>query len=148
MSYLPTICDGCARVSLVRFSGCGQTAPDCSDCGGTRHVVPSCAYTQYDVALFHEVSRLVNDGLPPLEAESSGIEAGRGLLSGAFSETLDALSLRFPALIPLVLVASQNADRQRRLLLMLKTIFEAVALTRRSSTVALAPHPVPRADGG
>jgi len=138
MSHLPTVCDGCARVSLVPFAGPAQSTPDCPACGGARHVVPSCCYAPVDVELFEELSDAVADELTPLEAEGLAIEVGRALWSGSHTEGLDALARRFPSVMPQALVAGDNQARKRRLLLMLKTIFEAVALTRRSGTLPLS----------
>lgn len=98
--------------------------------------MPSCSYTLADVALFEELSEAVMEGLTPLEAEYLGMEVGRALWAGTMSEAFDMLSLRWASLIPLVLVTGENQNQRRRLLLMLKTIFEATALTRRSGTVS------------
>lgn len=98
--------------------------------------MPSCSYAESDVALFDELSEAVTDGLSPLEAQRVGIELSRALWSGMSTETFDALAARWASLMPLVLVMGNNQAQRRRVLLMLKTIFEAVSLSRRSGTVA------------
>jgi len=136
MAHLPTICDGCGRVTLTPFAGSDAQPPDCPHCAGARRVVPSCSYTQSDIALFDELSDAVTEGLDPIEAQRLGHELSHALWSGTTLEVFDALASRWPSLMPLVLVTGRNETHQRRVLLMLKTIFEAVSLTRRSGTVA------------
>lgn len=135
MSYLPTICDSCARVALAPFTSVAHAVPACGYCGGARRVVPSCSYVERDVELFEELSGAVGEGLGPFDAQRLGIEVSRALWSGNVGEIFNTLGARWVSLVPLVLVTGKNEGQQRRILLMLKTIFEAVALTRRSGTI-------------
>ncbi len=144
MAHLPTICDGCGRVSLTPFAGTDAQPPDCPHCAGARRVVPSCSYGQADIALFDELSEAVTEGLDPIEGQRLGHELSHALWSGTTGEIFDGLASRWPSLMPLVLATGNNQGHQRRLLLMLKTIFEAVSLTRRSGTVAMSAEAVRR----
>lgn len=136
MTHLPTICDGCGRVTLSLFAGSVAGTPGCAHCGGPRRVVPSCSYTDADVPLFEELSEAVSDGLGPFEAQRLGLELNRALWSGTTAEIFDALAARWTSLMPLVLVTGRNEAHQRRVLLMLKTIFDALSSARRSAAVA------------
>jgi hypothetical protein len=138
MAHLPTVCDGCARVTLTPFTGSDGHPPDCPHCGGARSVVPSCNYAQADVALFDELSEAVTGGLAQPEAQRLGLEVSRALWSGAGTEILDVVAARWTSLMPLVLVTGGSQSNQRRVLLMLKTIFDAVSLTRRSGIMPAA----------
>jgi len=142
MAHLPTICDGCGRVTITPFSASDMLAPDCPSCGGPRRVVPSCSYAAPDVALFDELSEAVTIGLDPLEAQRFAREVSRASWTGTSTPIFDALAARWPSLMPLVLVTAGSQSNQRRVLRMLKTIFDAVSLTRRSGTVATLPPEV------
>jgi hypothetical protein len=135
MPYLPTICEGCARVSLTAFNGASATTPECIDCGGARRVVPSCSFGRDDVPLFEELCAVIGVELAPAEAERLNAETSRALWSGTFSDVFDVLATRWSAMVPLLLLAGDSEPAQRRILLALKTIFDALMSTRRSGVV-------------
>jgi hypothetical protein len=128
-------------VSLVVFNGVDTTTLDCPHCGGTRRVVPSCSYTSGDVELFEELSETVSRALSPVDAQRLAVEVSRALWSGSPAELFNALAVRWPSLVPLVVVTGKNRPGQHRVLLMLKSIFEALALTRRSGMMEAVRDP-------
>lgn len=94
--------------------------------------MPSCSYKATDVALFDELSDAVSGGLSALEAQHLAMALEDALRAGVSSPMFEALTNRWLNLIPLMFVTGKNQDQQRRVLIMLKTIFEAVASSRRS----------------
>jgi hypothetical protein len=145
MPYLATICESCGRVSLLAFDRDSATTPACDDCGGSRRVVPSCSFARDQVPLFEELSAAIGVQVEPGEAERLNAETSRALWSGTFSEVFDKLASRWSAVVPVLLMAGDNAAAQRRILLTLKTIFEALMLPRRSPVPAPAPKAPPSA---
>jgi hypothetical protein len=146
MSRIPGVCTACQRLSLFSARGLGEI-PDCPRCGGSLRAVPGCSFAEGDLALFQELSDVVAE-LAPLDANRLAIEVERALWSGALSNTFEALSVRWPALTPLVLVTGSNHARQRHILRHLKTIFDGLASLRpREAFVADPPSGVPLAVG-
>lgn len=141
MMYLPTLCDGCHRVSLQSAQGLIEEAPKCSECQERLRVIPSRSYSPDDFEVFDELSQTVGINLSALEAYRLSVEVEKALASGTMDRILEPLVLRWPGLVPLLVVVGANPDRQRRSLQMLKTIFEALSTTRRSGTM-----PLPAAD--
>ncbi len=136
MSYLPTLCDGCHRASLVSVRDFQHGPPLCARCSQELRVIPSCSYTQGDVALFDELSETVAEGcVTASDAQQLGRDVAQALWAGTFNEGFESLAARLPGLLPLQLVIGTNARGQQRVFQMLKTIFDALTLTRRSGTM-------------
>jgi hypothetical protein len=129
---LVTVCNDCTRVALRAFDQTSGAAATCDRCHGRLQVVPSCSYGASDAALFEELSAAVGPELRSLEAQRFVSAVNGALASGAIFESFQALGDRWPNLLPLVLVIGKNQTQQRRVLSMLKTIFEAKATTSRS----------------
>jgi hypothetical protein len=134
MSYIPTLCDGCHRVSLMSMQGLSERPLECARCSQEPRVIPSRSYTAEDVEIFDELCEIVGVNLPALEAYRLSFQVERALASGSMDRVFEPLVLRWPGLVPLL--AGANATRQRRSLQMLKTIFEALSMTRRSGSMA------------
>lgn len=141
MSYLATLCDQCQRVSLVPLHGFTGKKPLCRECDEPLRVVPSCSYSAGDLSLFREVSDTVAEiNISATEAQWLGRDVSDALWSGSHGPCWDKLSVRMPSLMPLQLVIGSNHARRQRALQMFKTIFEALATTRRSGIMsAVAP---------
>jgi hypothetical protein len=136
MSYLPTCCEVCSRIALVALPKSAQGMANCSVCSGELRVIPSRSYAATEVELFEELSETVTDGLSPLDAYRLSEEVARILWSGSFGENLNTMASRWPALLPLQTIVGNNVRGQQRVLQMLKTIFDALATSRRSEVVA------------
>jgi hypothetical protein len=143
MMYLPTLCDGCHRVSLQSAQGLAEQAPECSECHERLRVVPSRAYSSNDLEVFDELSQTVGANLSALEAYRLSVEVEKALASRVMDRIFEPLVLRWPGLVPLLVVVGANPERQRRSLQMLKTIFEALSITRRSGTMPAVDLSVP-----
>ena len=143
MMYLPTLCDGCHRVSLQSAQGLAEQAPACSECGEQLRVVPSRSYSADDLEVFDELSQTVGANLSALEAFRLSVEIDKALASRVMDRIFEPLVLRWPGLVPLLVVVGSNPERQRRSLQMLKTIFEALSITRRSGTMPAVDLSVP-----
>lgn len=147
MSYVPTLCEGCGRVSLVGMQAFSQTAPECQRCHHPLRVIPSRIYNASELELFRELSETVAESTAPNEAYRLATAVGEALWSGRFAETFDLLVVRWPLLVPLRVVVGSSRERQQHVLEMLKTIFEALAITRRSGIMPAVDAPPP-ADTG
>jgi hypothetical protein len=135
MSFVPTLCLECWRVHLVSLVDARTTSEvACKTCGADACVVPGCSYGALDREAFEELSAIVAEGnLTPMEAQSHAMEVERGLWSGAYHDLLEGLCVRLPGLLPHQVAAGKNSGAQRRILLRLKTILEALATARRQS---------------
>lgn len=137
MSHLTVLCARCGRVGLVNATGARSHAPTCAACGSSVQIVPSCVYTDDDVALFVELSGTVAEGgISPLEATELKTLLERALSSRRYDDFFDVLSSRMPGLTPVQVVFGGKPTAQLRALGMLRTIFEALALRRGSGTMA------------
>jgi hypothetical protein len=136
MSYIPTLCDGCHRVSLTSMQGLSERPPECARCSQELRVIPSRSYTAEDVEIFDELCETVGVNLSALEAYRLSVQVDKALASGIMDRVFEPLVLRWPGLIPLLVVVGASPTRQRRSLQMLKTIFEALSMTRRSGSMA------------
>jgi hypothetical protein len=144
MSFIPTLCDGCHRVSLERLDAAAASAAKCSRCGEALRVVPSRSYASQDLRLFEELSATVGGDISAEEAYRLSLELERALSLGNFERLFEPLVVRWPGLVSMLVGA--NVARQRRSLQMLKTIFDALALTLGSGTMLSEPaSPVPSA---
>jgi hypothetical protein len=143
MMYLPTLCDGCHRVSLQSAGGLAEQAQPCSECQGRLRVVPSRSYSADDLEVFDELSQTVGVNISALEAYRLSVEVEKALASRVMDRIFEPLVLRWPGLVPLLVVVGANPERQRRSLQMLKTIFEALSMTRRSGTMPAVDLSVP-----
>jgi len=99
--------------------------------------VPSCSYPDADVALFDEIVDSVAGLGDPQEAGRIFLDVECALLAGSSRALLAAVSDRWPSLTPLVLVTGANQDAQRRILRILKTVFGALASTRRAGSLSV-----------
>jgi len=106
----------------------------CRVCGAGARVVPSCGFSASEREHFDELSEIVAEAnVTPLEAGDFVAAVQRGLWSGAYTAALETLSVRLLGLLPMQVAAGRNSAAQRRILIKLKTIFEALATARRSS---------------
>lgn len=142
MSYLPTICDKCRRLSLVASKGMQEQWPTCPGCVEPLRVVPSCSYRATDLQLFRELSDTVAEGVVgATEASSLAQRVRAALWSGAYRPELETLVTRLPGLVPQLVAMGQNRMVQHHNLQLLRTIFEAVASTRSASGIMAAVQP-------
>src|SRR5215207_3718888 len=145
MSYIPALCDSCHRVALVSLSGFIDREPECSSCGQALRVIPSRNYSAKDVPMFSELTEAVGTHLLPLEAAQFSVVLQKTLASGSMAGLFEPLALRWPGLVPLLV---SGAHTSRRSLQMLKTIFDALSLTRASGMMSsrdISPAPSPLA---
>jgi hypothetical protein len=106
----------------------------CTACGADVRVVPGCSYSALDREHFQELSDIVAQAnLTPMEAHNHAADARRALASGDYSHQLEKATIRVLGLLPLVAAAGKNLAAQRRMLLRLQTIFEALSTARRRS---------------
>jgi hypothetical protein len=147
MSFIPTLCDGCSRLSLKNMQALAEHTLECSECQEPLRVIPSRSYTARDVEAFDELTQTVGINLSALEAYRFSVEVERALASGIMDRIFEPLVLRWPGLVPQLVVVGADPSRQRRSLQMLKTIFEALSTTRRSGTMRRVDGspPMPRA---
>jgi hypothetical protein len=138
MSYLPALCDSCGDVSLYSEKTAQKTSLECPRCHEMPRVIPSRSYTVHDVEIFAELSETVGHSLSALEAYHLSVEVEKALSSSRLDSVFEPLVLRWPGLVPLFVVVGSNVSRQKRSLQMLKTIFDALSLTRRSGTMVRA----------
>jgi hypothetical protein len=121
-------------VQLVSASEAQGQELWCRVCGAEARVVPSCGFSASEREHFDELSEIVAEtNVTPLEAGDFVAEVQRALWSGAYTATLETLSVRLLGLLPMQVAAGKNSAAQRRILIKLKTIFEALATARRSS---------------
>lgn len=135
MSCVPTLCDGCPRVSLHSAQSLAVGPVCCSVCNQPLRVVPGRSYSDHDIESFDDLSQTVAGTLSPLEASRLSVELDNALTSRTWARILEALVLRWPGLVPQLVFVGVDTARQRHSLQMLKTIFDAFSLTRRSSTM-------------
>lgn len=139
MSFVPTLCVECWRVSLLSLSDAQRGAPTCKCCGADVRIVPGCSYGESDREHFEELSDImVEAAVTPAEARDHATAAQRALWSGAYSELLERLCVRLPGLVPMQAAAGKNSGAQRKILVKLQTMFDALATARRES----AEYPV------
>lgn len=142
MSLIPTLCDACCRARLVSLKVLNAQAPQCASCGQGLRVIPSRSYATADLKLFDELSEAVADSVSPLDAYSWSTLMEKALWSGQFEKAFDTLVVRWPGLVPLRIVVGTNRAQQQRVLQMIQTIFDALALTRRSEIVPTTTSPI------
>jgi threonine dehydrogenase-like Zn-dependent dehydrogenase len=121
------------------------SAPECTQCGSTLRVVPSRSYAASEVTLFDELSQTVATSISSVEAQQLGEKVAHALRGRSFDDCIETLSQRWPALLPLQLVTGGNLVAQHRVLHMLKTIFDALALARRSGFMSAVSVPEAKA---
>jgi len=155
MSFVPTICDACCRVSLLGLHEFSRDTPSCTRCNQELRVIPSRSYAETDVELFDELSETVAHSVSRLDAQRLAQDIDGRLMAGSVTKAFDALVVRWPALLPVRLATGANVKRQQRILQIFKTIFEALAMTRQSGTIwvvrASKPsryHPASAGDSG
>jgi hypothetical protein len=95
--------------------------------------VPGCSFGASECDPFEELSQIVaHAGITTSEAEALGLEAQRALWSGAYPALIERLADRLAGLLPIQIAVGNNASGQRRLLAMLRVIFDALAALRTS----------------
>jgi hypothetical protein len=95
--------------------------------------VPSCSFGPTDRELFADVTQVITEGvvLPP-EARTLARQIERAL-EVRDSRMLESLTQRLPGLLPAQVAAGANTSAQRRVLMLARTILEAVALQGTTS---------------
>jgi hypothetical protein len=147
MSFVPALCLGCSRVALVSLADAQRGELLCNVCEGQVRVVPGCSFAAEDREQFQELSDIVaRPTFSPTEAQGYAAETRRALWSGAYAPHLEKLTVRFLGLLPLHLAIGKNFAAQRRVLIKLQIIFEAIATARRASAeYPIVPELVTRA---
>jgi len=134
MSFIPAVCLSCLRVTLVSLTEAGQRLLACSRCGSEAQLTPSCSYGDADREEFEELSCVVAEGnLSRSEAQVRADTISRALWSGSFDEHLERLCQRMPGLLPMQIAAGRNRAAQRRILVKLQSILQALATVPRGS---------------
>jgi hypothetical protein len=149
MSFIPALCLSCSRVTLVLLADAQRSGLVCRACGADARVVPGCSFSIDDREQFEELSEIVwHAKITPMEAQSYAIEAERALWSGRYAPTLEKLTGRLLGLLPLHLAIGRNFEAQRRILIKLRTIFDALATARRGSAeYPITPNVTPARAG-
>lgn len=131
---MPTLCVECWRVALLSLADAQRGALNCKSCGAEVRIVPGCSYGESDREDFQELSDImVEAAVTPAEARGHGAAVQRALWSGAYAQLIETLCERLPGLVPLQAAAGKNSGAQRKILMKLQTIFEALATARRES---------------
>jgi hypothetical protein len=142
MSCLATLCDDCQRAYLVPIGNFEGGVPGCKRCNGALRVIPSCSYADQDQELFDELAETVAEAcIFPSEAKRLAAQVTESLFGGQFGTTFEMLSIRLPGLVPIQTVVGGNTSAQRRVFRMLKTILDALALTRQSGMIPAVSLP-------
>ena len=103
-------------------------------------VVPGCAFTARDAEFFHELSEIIAEGaLTSLEAQAFALEVQRTLGASIHTKLLDSLVRRLPGLLPVQAAVGKNPVAQRRALIIMRTVLDALATVHRPSTPATPP---------
>jgi hypothetical protein len=131
VSLMPTLCPSCRRVHLAVAPAAHSELSTCRICGGDTRLVPGCSFAATDRDLFEELSYIVEQGgITTTEAEAFGLEAQRALWSGAYNQLIERLASRLAGLLPIQVAIGKNSGGQRRLLAMLRVIFDALSTLR------------------
>jgi hypothetical protein len=141
MRYLPARCDACCVVNLISEQACQHGETSCLDCGASASVIPGCAYSAEDLALFLQLRDVVE------QAELSTVEAGElaliiDSLSGCSDDhrVFSNLMEHVPALAPALLVLTSHPSRARQALTLLSTMIQDRAFARVSGMLQMAPE--------
>lgn len=133
MNYLVTVCDGCGRVALTPAPRLGEPIAPCAACQQATRVVPSRMHEARECKLFEELSATLSEaGLSATEAQMWTQRITRGLAQRKYLECWEDLTTRFPPLLARQLVLGGNVHAHIQALQSARTIFEALANTRRS----------------
>lgn len=144
MLFLPTSCETCRRVTLRPENESDRGEFVCTFCTATAHVVPGCSYTEGDATLFSELSQIVAESaVSRIEAEQLALDAHEACTAGLEREVLARLRARLPSLTRTQGIS--RVQRPRKALLMLATIFDALAVTQASGTMLAAETSTARA---
>jgi hypothetical protein len=112
-------------------------------------VVPGCVFAPADVLLFEEISEAIAEGaVSAPEARQLSRTVQQALSGGLQDGLFEVLTRRLPALVPLQLVIGPNSRAQQRAFRIVRTIFEAIALTQSSGTMLVVTEPVLQASAG
>jgi hypothetical protein len=134
MSLVPALCLGCSRVLLVSLSQAQNRELACPSCGADARIAPSCSYPEADRAQFEELSEVVAEAnMTRTEAASYADTIRHALWSGSYTRELERLCVRMPSLLPVQLAAGKNSGAQRRVLVKLQTILQALSSAARGS---------------
>lgn len=126
-------------MALVSVTEAQRDPLTCQACGADAGVVPGCSFAAADREAFQELSDIVGGAnLSPAEAQKYAADARRALSSGEHAQQLEKTMARVLGLLPLVVATGKSLSAQRRILLKLQTIFEALSTARRRS----AEYPV------
>lgn len=135
MSFVPSLCLGCWRVHLASLSAAQSGKVACKSCGGEARIAPGCSFPPAEEEAFEELSAIVAEGsLSSTEARGYAAQVEQALASGSYGARLEILSARLPGLLPHQAAAGKSAAAQRRILVKLKTILEAMGTASRRST--------------
>jgi hypothetical protein len=111
----------------------GAELPHCRVCGSRTRLVPGCSFAAADRDLFEELSEIIaHGGITTTEAEVLALEAQRALWSGSYANLLEKLGTRLPGLLPIQVAIGKNAGGQRRALVIVRSVLEALTTLRTS----------------
>jgi hypothetical protein len=106
----------------------------CPSCGADARVAPSCSYPESDREQFEELSEVVAEAtITRTEAHGYSDTVQHALWSGSYTRELERLCVRMPGLLPMQIAAGKNSGAQRRVLVKLQTILQALAAAPRGS---------------
>lgn len=118
-----------------------QAAAPCG-CGGTAFVVPGPSFAEHEVALFDWLVKVARYAqLRPAEAQRVCMEIETGLARADQPGTYARLTERFPSLSELRPQLADSPARMARVLRMLETILNALAIPAKSLSLSTAPIP-------
>lgn len=101
---------------------------------GPLRVVPGCSFAAADREDFAELCQVVAEAhTTRIEAQTYALAVQHALWSGSYLPLLERLSGRLVGLLPLQTSAGKSSAAQRRIVVMLKTIFEALSTLRGGS---------------
>ncbi len=134
MSLVRALCLSCSRVLLVPIAQAQSRELNCPTCGADARVAPSCSYSESDREQFEELSDIVAEAkVTRSEARNSAETVQHALWSSSYTRELERLCVRMPGLLPMQVAAGTNAGAQRRILVKLQTILQALGAAPRGS---------------
>ena len=134
MAFLTTFCDQCQRVALLEEKGWAADQMACTTCEGFARILPGCSFASGDKVLVEDVSQVIAEGkLSAGEAQAMAHGIERELWKGVSAHLLDSLATRLPGLVLVAESGGNIPSGQRRVLLLLKTILDAIAMNRRTT---------------
>lgn len=144
MSYIVTVCDECQSVTLTATPAFGAEVADCESCSLPLRVLPSRMFSESERSLFRDLSEALGPaGLSSTQAHALIRRVTRAMVERSYLQCWEVLSDRAPGLFARHVVLGSNGQAHQRALVLVRTILEALATTRRSGVMPVVKLPAP-----